>query len=175
VQSGSSIGAGRELRRKPPGEGRLRLRRGLCKLSNAALNNRGTSMLGRLRRLGSRQFTAAILIFALMLQGMALAVASSRLAAGTANTADRTGFEICRRSGPSNAKGDAGPLGAPEHRSDAHCIFCLAGAAHALGASPPGVQFHIVAFTIVPWTFTVWRLPTFAADANARPRAPPLA
>jgi hypothetical protein len=128
-------------------------------------------MSGRLLRSGGGQFVATILIFALMLQGMALAVSTSRLAAhGT----DWTGFEICRHSGPANTgKNTAVPGGGPEQRSDAHCIFCLAGAAHALGAQPPNAEFQPVAFTILPWTFSVWRLPAHTVDAGARPRGPP--
>jgi hypothetical protein len=130
-------------------------------------------MLGRLRRSGSGQFAATILIFALMLQGMALAVASGRL---TAESTDWTDFVICRHSGPANAGSDAAiPGGAPEQRSDAHCVFCLAGALHALGAPPPNTEFYVVAFTIEPWSFTVRRLSAHTVDASARPRGPPLA
>jgi hypothetical protein len=128
-------------------------------------------MSGQLQRSGSGQFTATILILALVLQGMALAVAVGRLAAGSA---DWPGFEICRHAGPANAADDAAaPGNAPEPRSDVHCILCLAGATHALGATPSGVEFSVVPFTIVPWTFTAWRLPAHTVDASARPRGPP--
>jgi hypothetical protein len=129
-------------------------------------------MLGRLGRSGGGQLAAAILIFALALQGMVFAVASG-LAAGAAGNAKRADFEICRDR-PAGAGGDAAaPGSAPVERSDAHCVFCLAGALHALGAPPPGTEFHAVAFAIVPWTFTAMRLPAHTVNANARPRGPP--
>jgi hypothetical protein len=132
-------------------------------------------MLGRLRRSEGRQFAAAILIFALMFQGIALAVATGRPVANAAGDANWAGFEICRRSSPSNPGGDAAaPHGAPEQRSDAHCIFCLAGATHVFGAPAPSAEFHgVIALTIMPWTFTAWRLPAHTVDASARPRGPP--
>jgi hypothetical protein len=129
-------------------------------------------MLGRLRRSEGWQFAAAILIFALMLQGTALAVATGRLAANAAGDANWAGFEICRRSGPANGGGNAAPGSTPERQSDTHCIFCLAGLAYALEALP-SAKFHIVAFTILPWPFTVWRLPAHTVDASVRPRGPP--
>jgi hypothetical protein len=130
-------------------------------------------MLGRLRRSDGQQFAAAIMIFALMLQGMALAVATGRLVANTAGGANWAGFEICRRSPTNDGGNAAAPGNAPEQQSDTHCIFCLAGPTYALGA-PPGAKFHvIVAFTMLPWTFTVWRLPARTADASAGPRGPP--
>jgi hypothetical protein len=129
-------------------------------------------MLGRLRRSGGKQFVATILTFALMLQGMGLALATGRLAAG-ANT-DWTGFEICHHAAPANTGSNAAaPGGGSEQRSDAHCIFCLAGATHAVGAQAPSAECQPVAFTILPWTFSVWRLPAHSVDVSARPRGPP--
>jgi hypothetical protein len=130
-------------------------------------------MLGRLRRSGGRQFAAAFLIFALMMQSMALAVAAGRLAVGAATDSSWAGFGICRHGVAADDSGDAAtPGGAPE-RSDNHCIFCLAGAGHAVEALLPSAAFHIVVLTSEPWTFTAWRLPAFTVDASARPRGPP--
>jgi hypothetical protein len=125
-------------------------------------------MLARLRRLGGGQFVAAILIFAVMLQSMAVA-AAGRLAVDSGG--NWPGAEICHHSSP--ADGDAGaPDGAPE-RSGAHCIFCLAGAPLALDAPLPRAEFRTFTFTVVPWTFTALRLPALTVDAGARPRGPP--
>jgi hypothetical protein len=136
-------------------------------------------MLGQLRRSVSRQFTAVALIVALMLQGMAVAAASGHVAAKAAGADPNwPGFEICQHSGPtedaSNTDpGDAAPPGSAPVPSGAHCIFCLAGATHALEAPLLGVEFHVIILTIVPWTFPVWRLPVATVDASARPRGPP--
>lgn len=124
------------------------------------------------RRSEGRQFATALLIFALMLQSMAFAVANGRLAANAADDANWAGFEICRGSGPTNNA--AVPGSAPEQQSDTHCIFCLAGLTYAFGPLP-STKSHVVAFTIVSWTFTAWRLPALSVDASARPRGPPSA
>jgi hypothetical protein len=133
----------------------------------------GVAMLGRLRRSEGRQFAAALLIFALMMQSLALA--AFRLAADAGPDSSWAGFEICRHSGAANDGGNAAaPAGAPE-RSDAHCIFCLAGAHHALDTLLPSAAFHTVVLTIVPWSFTALRLPALTVDASTRPRGPPRA
>jgi hypothetical protein len=125
-------------------------------------------MLGQLRRSGWRPFAAAILIFAVMLQSMAAAACGL----GAINDANGTDFEICHHDG-----GDAGAPGdgVPDHSIDAHCIFCLAGAMYALEAPVPGAESHVILFAIVPWPFTVWRLPPLTVNVTARPRGPPLA
>jgi hypothetical protein len=118
-----------------------------------------------------RQLAAAVLIFALMLQSVA--AATGRLAANAATDAGWAAFELCHHNGSADDGGDASaPAGAPEN-SDAHCIFCLAGASYALQAPLPTVAFRIIIIAIVPWTFTVWRLPAITVDATARPRGPP--
>ena len=136
-------------------------------------------MLGHLRRSVSRQ--AVALVAALILHGMAVASATSRLVANAAGMGPNwTGCEICLHGDPAQADGnvDAGnaatPGGAPE-RADVHCIFCLAGSGHASEALLPGTDFHIIERVSAPWPFTEWRLPALTVDATARPRGPPLA
>src|SRR5215475_3062442 len=127
-------------------------------------------MVGRLHGLGrvGRQFVAVVLTFALLLQGVALAAATGRLAANAANDAGWAAFELCQHSGSADDTGNASaPAGAPEN-SNAHCIFCLAGASYALQALLPSAPFHIIIIAIVPWTFTAWRLPALTVDASAR-------
>jgi hypothetical protein len=133
-------------------------------------------MLGRLRRSASRQFSAVVLIFALMLQGMAVAAAAGRVVAGTDPSSP--GFEICLHNGPAepggnaDAGGAATPENTPEH-AGAHCIFCLAGTGYALETLLPSADFHVIINVIAPWRFTAWRLPALTVDASARPRGPP--
>jgi hypothetical protein len=129
------------------------------------------AMLGRLRRSVSRQFSAMALIFALMLQSMAVAAAAGPIVAGA--DPNWPGFEICLHNGAAQADGNAAtPGGAPEH-SGVHCIFCLAGSGQALEAPLPNADFHIIERASAPWPFTEWRLPAFTVDATARPRGPP--
>jgi hypothetical protein len=128
-------------------------------------------MLGRLQRSGrmGRQVAAAVLIFALLLQSMAFAVAAGGLAADdTAGAA----FELCRH----DAGAAAQPGSAPESpAADRHCVFCLAGATFVLGTPAHAPQFRTIVLAIAPWKFVAWRLPALTVDASARPRGPPQA
>ena len=113
-----------------------------------------------------RRFTACILVFALVLQGIAFTLAGARLAAEPATTT--AGFELCRHDG-GTAEG-----GAPESpAADSHCIFCLAGAAY-LDAPAAASEFHTITFAALSWSFSAWRLPAATVNAGARPRGPPL-
>jgi hypothetical protein len=130
-------------------------------------------MVGGVHGLGrvGRQLAAVVLTFALILQSVALAAATGP----TANTATDEGwaaFELCHHNSSADEGNASAPAGVPEN-SDAHCIFCLAGASYALQAPVPSVAFHIIIIAIVPWTFTVWRLPALTVDASARARGPP--
>jgi uncharacterized protein YdeI (BOF family) len=64
-------------------------------------------MLGRLRRSMGRQFAATILIFALVLQCVALAAAAGGLSDNAATDPNRAGFEVCRHNGPASDDGNA--------------------------------------------------------------------
>ena len=120
----------------------------------------GTGSMGSWRR-----FTAGVLAFALVLQGIAFTLAGARLAADPATTT--AGFELCRHDG-----GTAG--GAPEGSAvDSHCIFCLAGATY-LDAPAAASEFHIITFAALSWSFSAWRLPAATVNASARSRGPPL-
>jgi Protein of unknown function (DUF2946) len=130
-------------------------------------------MLGRLRRSGGRRFAAAVLVFALMLQSVALAVATGRLANNVAADPNWATFELCRHNGPSSDGGDAAAPGSAPERFGAHCVFCLAGAPYALEAPLASAEFHVLILTIVPWAFTAWRLPALPLNTSARPRGPP--
>jgi hypothetical protein len=113
-----------------------------------------------------RRFTACVLVFALVLQGIAFTWAGGRLPAGAADSA---GFELCGHGG------GMAPGGAPESpAADSHCIFCLAGAAY-LDAPPAAAEFHTITFAVLSWPFNAWRLPAVTVNASARPRGPPLA
>jgi hypothetical protein len=130
-------------------------------------------MVGGVHGLGrvGRQLAAAVVIFALMLQSVAITATTSP----TANTAADPGwvaFELCHHNGSVDDGNASAPAGTPEN-SDPHCIFCLAGPSYALQAPVPSVAFHIIIIAIVPWTFTVWRLPALTVDGSARARGPP--
>jgi hypothetical protein len=119
-----------------------------------------------------RQVAAIALIFALVLQSLALSLAAGRLAAASIGAIDWAGFEICRHDpGSSGAPG-----GAPtQPASDQHCVFCIVGASHAVGAPITLPTFHVIEFAVVAWPFVAWRLPTLTVNASARSRGPPSA
>jgi hypothetical protein len=119
-----------------------------------------------------RQLAAVVLTFALLLQGVASAAAAGHLVANAATDAGWAAFELCHHNSSADEGNASAPAGVPEN-SDAHCIFCLAGASCALQAPIPSVAFHIIIIAIVPWNFTAWRLPALTVDASARPRGPP--
>jgi hypothetical protein len=120
---------------------------------------------------GWRQITAGVLIFALVLQGLAFALAANGREIGpSADLASFAGFELCSHNA------GAAPPAAPENQpAGAHCVFCLAAVSHALDAAPPALDFHAVVITVVSWLPAVWRLPTTTVDLSARPRGPPSA
>ncbi len=131
-------------------------------------------MVGRLHglmRVG-RQLAATMLIFALLLQGVAFAFASGSLAATPAGDIGRAGLELCLHD--TSGADPAG--GTPEKpAADQHCIFCLAGTPYVLDAAASAPPFRTIAFAMVSWPFVAWRLPAVTVNASARPRGPPLA
>jgi hypothetical protein len=131
-----------------------------------------SAMVGRLHGLMGvgRQLAAATLIFAFVLQGVAFAFASGRLAAAAAGDIGRAGFELCLHD--TSGADPAG--GAPERpAADQHCIFCLAGTPYVLGALTSAPAFHTIAFAMVLWPFVARQLPAVTVNASARPRGPP--
>lgn len=132
---------------------------------------RGAAML-RLRKSAwiGRQLAVAVLIFALMLQGLASAFATGLSAATVGSDINWGGFELCRHADG----GTSEPGTAPDPSTDErHCIFCLAGATFVLGTTVHIPAFHTVVLTIAPWNFVAWRLPALTVTVSARPRGPP--
>jgi hypothetical protein len=118
-------------------------------------------------RSGWQRLTACVLVFALILQGVAFTLAGARLAAADP-TDTAAGFELCRHDG-----GSAGG-GAPENPGgDSHCIFCLAGATY-IDAPAAASESHTIMFAVLSWSFNAWRLPAATVNAGARSRGPPL-
>jgi hypothetical protein len=114
-------------------------------------------------------------IFALVLQGIALAVGTGHLVANAAGHSDWGGFEICQHKLADAGGNGASPGSAPEHPDTSCCIFCLGGVIHALEAPLLSAEFHVVVLETAPPIFTAWRRPGLTVNASARPRGPPLA
>jgi hypothetical protein len=117
-----------------------------------------------------RRATASVLIYLLVLQGMALALAGSRLASAEDSAGGIT-LEVCHHNGDaSNA-----PAQTPDPIDNSCCIICVAGANFVLAAFGTTPGFEPIVFAAVRWPVAVSQLPTRSIDANFRPRGPPTA
>lgn len=119
---------------------------------------------------GWRQVTAGVLVYALVLQGLAVALVGAQLAASAAADGVLAGYELCHHdAGASDV-----PVNGPEAPAEsAHCIFCLVAANQAADVPAGAPEYVAVAVPMAPWPFVVWRLPAATVDPSARPRGPP--
>jgi hypothetical protein len=115
-----------------------------------------------------RRMTACVLIYALVLQGMALALASVS-SVGAAGNAGGVAIELCHHEG---GRSDA-PSQTPGPFDDICCIVCLAGASYVFPTLAFALVFHPIVFATVRWPVAVSQLPSRTVNANARPRGPP--
>jgi hypothetical protein len=114
-----------------------------------------------------RQITASALIYVLVLQGMALALASvSRFDA----LDSAVGVELCHH----NAGTSDAPSQTPGPSDDICCIVCLASASYVSVTVAFALVFHPIVFAAVRWPVPVSQLPSRTVDANTRPRGPPV-
>jgi hypothetical protein len=114
-----------------------------------------------------RGVTACVLIYVLILQGMALALASaSRLGAPDSTL----GVEVCHHDGGTSGA----PSQTPSPSDDICCIVCLAGASYVSVTVAFALVFHPIVFAAVHWPVPVSQLPARTVDANTRPRGPPV-
>jgi hypothetical protein len=113
-----------------------------------------------------RLITAWALIYALVLQGMAVALAgASRFDAADSGI----GVEVCHHDGRTSDS----PRQTPDH-SDICCIVCLAGASYIPAILAFALVFYPIVLAAVRWPVRVSQLPSRTVDANTRPRGPPL-
>ena len=112
---------------------------------------------------------AGMLAYALVLQGLAFALASGESARG-AEDLSWVSSELCIHS----ANGASVP-GKPGERSaaDAHCLFCVPGAVYVGSAPPAAPQLlgSVLAEKVAP--LTAPRLLALLVNQSAWPRGPP--
>jgi len=85
-------------------------------------------------------------------------------------------FELCLHDAQGTVQAaPVLPAGYPDHSGCTHCIFCFAGAHHAVIGAAPAV-FHRVSVTVVvvPLLGDMSGLRRFTRYAIASPRGPPL-
>jgi hypothetical protein len=128
------------------------------------------SRLGRWPKRFWRPFIGVVVAYAVAMQSLLIALGGFALAAPVNDASPA--FELCLHS---NEAAPALPADAPSHAPCSHCIFCFAGANHAvIGLSTALV--HIAYFEIVEVSSTAnkYRPPCVADHSIASPRGPPL-
>jgi hypothetical protein len=129
----------------------------------SGLSDRGTDSRRRCRAL-----IALVVAYAVAAQSLLIALGGFALAAPANDTVPA--FELCLHDGAAPAL----PVGAPTHAPCSHCIFCFAGANHAVIGSPTALA-HSANFAIVEvsWTADKYSPPSVAEHSIASPRGPP--
>jgi len=117
-----------------------------------------------------RTLLSVVVAYAVAVQSLLIGVAGFSLSADASQNAPA--FELCLHdtSGAPEA-----PAGNPDRSGCTHCIFCFAGAHHAvIGAAPAVFHRVYVAMAVVPWLGGASGLRRLTRYAIANPRGPPL-
>jgi hypothetical protein len=125
--------------------------------------------LGRWPKRFCRPFIGIVVAYAVATQSLVIALGGFALAAPAYDTSPA--FELCLHDG---GAAPALPAGAPTQAPCSHCVFCFAGANHAVIASPTALV-HSAHFEIVEvsWTANKYCPPGIADHSIASPRGPP--
>lgn len=117
-----------------------------------------------------RSLLSVVVCYAVAIQSLLVALAGFSMPADAGQNAPA--FELCVRD---PAVAPALPAGNPDHSGCTHCIFCFAGAHHALVGSAPAVFHRVhVAMVVVPWHGDTLDLKRLTRYTIANPRGPPL-
>jgi hypothetical protein len=124
-------------------------------------------------RLGARfwrSLLSVVVAYAVAIQSLLIAFAGFSLPANAEQSAPA--FELCLH----DASGaPALPAGKSDLPGCTHCIFCFAGAHHAvIGTAPAVFQRVAVAMVVVPWLGDASGVRRLTRYAIANPRGPPL-
>jgi hypothetical protein len=117
-----------------------------------------------------RPLIGVVVTYAVAAQSLLIALGGFTLPARADQSAPA--FELCLH----DAQGAPDlPAGNPGHDGCTHCVFCFAGAHHALIGSPPAL-FHRVSVEIInsPLVSDKHCLPRLSGYSIASPRGPPL-
>jgi hypothetical protein len=122
---------------------------------------------------GSRRLLRPLVSFviapAFVIQSFLIAVGGLPAPAGPGEITP--GFELCLH----DTSGTPGvPAGKPDYNGCTHCIFCFAGAYHALFRNPPILFGRVtLAAVIVRWLGNERSVERRIRNAIANPRGPP--
>src|ERR1700683_4362640 len=128
-----------------------------------------TSRLGKRLKRFCRPFVGVVVAYAITAQSLLIALGGF---ASAAPAYDRSpGFELCLHDG---GAAPALPADVPTQTPCSHCVFCFAGANHAVSASPT-VLGHSAHFEVVEisWTADNRSPPRLADHSIESPRGPP--
>lgn len=116
-----------------------------------------------------RSLLSVIVAYAVAIQSILIAVAGFSMPADAAQNAPA--FELCLH----DASGAPQlPADNPDHSGCTHCIFCFAGAHHAVIGGVPAVFHRVnVALAVVPWRRDRSGLTRLSRYTIANPRGPP--
>jgi hypothetical protein len=124
-------------------------------------------------RIGARLWRSLLSVgvaYAVAIQSLMIAVGGFSLPADAGQNGPA--IELCLH----DASGaPALPADKPDLSGCTHCIFCFAGAHHAvIGAAPAGFHRVDVAMVVVPWRGDTSGLVRLSRHTIASPRGPPL-
>jgi hypothetical protein len=117
-----------------------------------------------------RSLLSIVVAYAVAIQSLLIAVAGFSLPADAGPNAPA--YELCLHDGSAAPEL---PAGNPDQSRCTHCIFCFAGAHHAVIGTAPAVFHRInVVMVVVPWRGDTSGLTRLARYTIASPRGPPL-
>jgi hypothetical protein len=125
----------------------------------------------RVRRSGFwRRLITVVLANAVAVQALLIALGGFSFAANAERSV--LAFELCSHSSDGATQS---PTKIPDHSGCTHCIFCFAGAHHAvIGVAPAVFHRAYVAVLVAPWLDDTFGLTRITRYAIANPRGPPL-
>jgi len=117
-----------------------------------------------------RSLLSVVVAYAVAIQSLLIAVGGFSLPADAGQ--NTPAFELCLH----DAAGEpALPASNPDQSGCTHCIFCFAGAHHAVIGTAPAVFHRVnVAMVVVPWLGDSSGPRRLARYTIASPRGPPL-
>jgi hypothetical protein len=117
-----------------------------------------------------RRLVGTALVYALIMQPLALAIGGAQLA--DASAIDEFSLsQLCVHATDGSPLSPAGPQQPP---ADDHCVFCFAGAFHLLDAPRPAVVQHVNSeIKKARHSAHSLSLSSFSRYSVARPRGPP--
>jgi len=117
-----------------------------------------------------RSLLSVVVAYAVAIQSLLIAVGGFSLPADAGQ--NTPAFELCLH----DAAGEpALPASNPDQSGCTHCIFCFAGAHHAVIGTAPAVFHRVnVAIMVVSWLGETFDLRWLTRYAIASPRGPPL-